>query len=65
MLDALTAGTGVQHRPNVHLSILFVEIMVWARYGAAVVIASARWTPPQPSAFTRARELADSAPVAR
>jgi len=65
VLDALTAGTGVQHRPNVHLSILFVEIMVWARYGAAVVVASARWTPPQPPAFARARTLADSGPVAR
>lgn len=65
MLDGLTAGTGIQHRPNVHLSILFVEIMVWARYGAAVVIASARWLPPQPAAFAAARERASNARVAR
>jgi hypothetical protein len=58
MLDALTGNNGVQYRPNIHLSILFVEIMVWARYGAAVVIASARWSPPQPAAFNEARELA-------
>lgn len=65
MLDVLTAGTGIQHRPNVHLSILFVEMMVWARYGAAIVIASAQWLPPQPAAFAAAREQADSIPVAR
>jgi len=64
-LDALTAGTGIQRRPNVHLTILFVEIMVWARYGAAVVIAAARWSPLQLPAFAQARELASSLPVAR
>jgi hypothetical protein len=64
-LDALTAGTGIQRRPNVHLTVLFVEIMVWARYGAAVVIAAAHWSSLQPPAFARARELASSLPVAR
>ncbi|MBX9589659.1 MAG: hypothetical protein K2X43_10160 [Hyphomonadaceae bacterium] len=63
-LDALTAGTGIQHRPNVHLTLLFVEIMVWARYGAAIVVASARWTPPRPPSFAHARALASSHPVA-
>ena len=64
-LDVLTAGTGIQRRPNLHLTILFVEIMVWARYGAAVVIAAARWSPPRSPAFAQARELASSLPVAR
>lgn len=64
-LDALTKGTGMQHRPNVHLSILFVEIMVWARYGAAILIASACWSTPQPAEFARARRLANHAPLAR
>lgn len=64
-LDMLTAHAGTQHRPNVHLTILFIEIMVWARYGAAIVLASARWSPPEPPAFAHARELADKAPVAR
>jgi len=65
VLDALTKKFGVPHRPNVNLSILFVEIMVWARYGAPVVIASARWSPPGPAAFGEARALADRSPVAR
>ena len=65
VLDVLTKKFGVPHRPNINLSILFVEIMVWARYGAAVVIASARWSPPRPAAFGEARALADRAPVAR
>lgn len=65
VLDVLTKRFGVPHRPNISLSILFVEIMVWARYGAAVVIASARWSPPQPAVFGEARALADRAPVAR
>jgi hypothetical protein len=65
VLDMLTAGSRMQHRPNVHLSILFVEIMVWARYGAAIVIAAATWSPPQPAEFARARRLANHAPIAR
>jgi hypothetical protein len=64
-LDALTAGTGIQRRPNVHLTILFLEIMIWARYGAAVVIAAVRWSSLQPPDFARARDLAASYPVAR
>lgn len=64
-LDALTAGTGIQRRPNVHLTILFLEVMVWARYGAAVVIAAVCWSSLQPPAFARARELATGTPVAR
>ena len=64
-LDALTAGTGIQRRPNLHLTVLFVEIMVWARYGAAIVIAAARWSPHQLPAFAQARELASGLPVAR
>jgi hypothetical protein len=64
-LDLLTSGTGIQRRPNVHLTILFLEIMVWARYGAAVVVAAARWSSDQPPAFAHARELAASYPVAR
>ena len=65
VLDVLTKKFGVPHRPNVNLSILFVEIMVWARYGAPVVIASAHWSPPRPAAFGEARALADRPPVAR
>ena len=64
-LDMLTVGTRMQHRPNVHLSILFVEIVVWARYGAAILIAAACWAPLQPAAFKLARAAADSAPIAR
>ena len=64
-LDALTAGSGIQRRPNVHLTVLFVEIMIWARYGAAVVIAAVRWSSLQPPPFAGARELAASYPVAR
>ncbi len=64
-LDVLTAHAGIQHRPNVHLTILLVEIMVWARYGPAIVVASARWLPPTPPAFAEARELADKSSVAR
>ena len=63
-LDVLTADSGLQYRLNVHLSILFVEVMVWARYGAAVVVTAARWSPPRPPAFAVARELASSLPVA-
>ena len=44
-LDLYTAGSGIQYRLNVHFSILFVELMVWARYGNAIVIAAARWAP--------------------
>jgi hypothetical protein len=62
-LDALTAQTGIQHRPNVHLSMLFVAFMVWARYGAAVILAAARWSPPAPPAFAEARELAGRLPA--
>jgi hypothetical protein len=65
VLDVLTKKIGMPHRPNTNLSILFVEMMVWARYGAAVIIASARWSPPRPAAFGEARELADRTPVAR
>ena len=65
VLDVLTKRFGMPHRPNINLTILFVEIMVWARYGAAVIIASARWSPPRPAAFGEARELADRHPVAR
>jgi len=65
VLDVLTKNLGMQHRPNVHLSILLVEIMVWARYGAAIVTASVRWSPPRPPAFAQAREVAENLPVAR
>lgn len=65
ILDTLTGNIGVQHRPNIHLTILLLEIMVWARYGAAVVIAAARWSPPAPAAFGAARELANTPSVAR
>lgn len=65
VLDVLTKRIGMPHRPNTNLTILFVEIMVWARYGAAVVIASARWTPSRPAAFGEARELAERPAVAR
>jgi hypothetical protein len=64
-LDMLTAGTGLQRRPNVHLTVLFIEIMVWARYGAAVVIAAALWSAPGRLAFAEARELAGHPAVAR
>jgi hypothetical protein len=65
VLDVLTKKIGMPHRPNTNLSILFVEIMVWARYGAAVIIVSARWSPPRPAAFGEARELAERPAVAR
>jgi hypothetical protein len=64
-LDMLTTGTGLQRRPNLHLTILFLEIMIWARYGAAIVIAAACWSPSGPPAFAEARELADRPDVAR
>jgi hypothetical protein len=57
LADVLTAGTGIQRRPNVHLSMMFVELMAWWRYGSALVVASARWTPSRPPAFARARAL--------
>lgn len=57
-LDMLTTGTGAQYRANVHFSLLFIELMVWLRYGSAIILASALWTPPLPAAFSRARELA-------
>ena len=65
VLDVLTKNIGMQHRPNVHLTVLFVEIMVWARYGAAIVVASIRWSPPRPPAFETAREVAESPAIAR
>ena len=65
LLDLVTAETGFQLRPNVHLSMMFVALMVWARYGAAVVIAAARWSPPVAPRFAEARELAGRASVAR
>jgi hypothetical protein len=58
-IDALTAHTGVQLRPNVHLSMMFIELMAWWRYGSAIVMASAQWAPPhRPPALARARCLA-------
>jgi hypothetical protein len=65
VLDLLTAHSGAQHRPNVHLTILAIEIMIWARYGAAVVLAAARWSPPEMPAFAQARERADQPAAAR
>ena len=65
LLDLLTADTGFQLRPNLHLSVLFVALMAWARYGAAIVLAAARWSPPRPLQFEEARELASRVPVAR
>ena len=65
VLDIFTASTGLQRRPNLHLTILFLEVMVWARYGAAVVIAAACWSPSGPRPFSEARELADLPAVVR
>jgi hypothetical protein len=65
ILDFVTADSGFQLRPNLHLSVMFVALMAWARYGAAIVLASARWSPPRPLQFDEARELASRAPVAR
>ncbi len=59
--DALTAGTNIQHRTNVHLSIMFVELMAWWRYGSAIAVASAQWVPPRPPALARARALVSRA----
>jgi hypothetical protein len=64
-LDVLTAHVGIQHRPNTHLTILLIEIMIWARYGAAVVLAASRWAPPEVPAFAQARESANKAAAAR
>jgi hypothetical protein len=64
-LDMLTARSGTQHRPNVHLTILCIEVMIWARYGAAVVLTAARWWPPEAPAFVQARELAEQTVAAR
>lgn len=64
-LDTLTADSGLQRRPNLHITILFLEIMIWARYGAAVVVAAARWSPGGSAEFARARELADCPAVLR
>jgi hypothetical protein len=57
-LDALTADTAAQYRANVHLSVLFVQLMAWWRYGTAIVIASTQWAPPRSLALARARLLA-------
>ena len=65
VLNLLTADTGFQLRPNLHLSVMFVALMAWARYGAAIVLAAARWSPPRPLQFEEARELASRAPVVR
>ena len=59
--DALTVGTNIQQRTNVHLSIMFVELMAWWRYGSAIVVASAQWVPPRPPALARARCLVGNA----
>jgi hypothetical protein len=57
LLDLLTAGTGVQHRLNVQLSLMFVELMAWLRYGSMLAIASARWVPSRRPPLARARVL--------
>jgi hypothetical protein len=59
--DLLTAGTGIQQRLNIHLSIMFVELMAWWRYGPVIAIAAAQWTPPRPPSLARARWLARNA----
>jgi hypothetical protein len=55
--DVLTAGTNIQQRTNIHLSIMFVELMAWWRYGSVIAIAAAQWTPPRPPALAWARCL--------
>jgi hypothetical protein len=57
-LDLLTADTGLQHRANVHLSVLFVQMMAWWRYGPVIVVAASQWAPPRPLGLARARLLA-------
>ena len=57
-LDVLTVHTGAQFRPNVHVAVLLGGLMIWARYGAAVVITAARWQPGRPLAFDDARKIA-------
>jgi hypothetical protein len=57
LLDMLTAGTRAQFRPNIHLSLMFVELMAWWRYGSVIAIAAAQWTPAYPPALARARVL--------
>jgi hypothetical protein len=64
VLDVLTVHTGAQFRPNVHLAVLLAAFLVWARYGAATMIAAARWQPGRPLAFDSAREIAWRRPVA-
>jgi hypothetical protein len=59
--DMLTAGSGIQQRVNIHLSMMFVELMAWWRYGSTIAMAAAHWTPPRPPALARARCLASNA----
>jgi hypothetical protein len=59
--DVLTAGTGIQSRLNVQLSMMFVELMAWWRYGSPLVIAAAQWRPQRPLPLARARCIVSSA----
>ncbi len=63
-LDWLVAGAGMHYRPNVHLAVLLMGVMVWARYGGAVVLAAVRWVPGEQPAFGKARALMASAALA-
>jgi hypothetical protein len=57
LLDMLTAGTGAQHRFNIHLTLMFVELAAWLRYGSMLTIASARWASPRRPSLAKARVI--------
>ncbi len=63
-LDGMTAGSGMNYRPNVHLAVLLLGMMVWARYGGAVVLTAARFKPGEPPAFAKARTMMASPALA-
>lgn len=63
-LDWLVSGSGMNYRPSVHLAVLLMGVMVWARYGGAVVLASARWVPGESPAFAQARRMMEKPALA-
>jgi hypothetical protein len=52
-LDMATAGA--QFRLNVHLTVMFLELAAWLRYGSMLAIASARWVPSRRPSLAKAR----------
>jgi hypothetical protein len=56
-LDWVAAGSGMNYRPSVHLAVLLMGVMVWARYGGAVVLTTVCWKPGERPAFAKARAM--------